>query len=144
MFFSKRVRTFTGYSLPLEVVQCSTRSFLPFTGTKSSGRNTRASKSKTSATLYLSQYISSPEVCDSLRLEPTCNTCNTPSGEITPIRDSFKFNSLSISVHQPSDVWSKAASSAKSSRNIFDCDPPNSSKPPNVNTFPSMQANTWL
>ena len=66
---------------------------------------------------------------------------------MAPIRDSFKFKSLSISVHSPSDLSTATAteskSSVKSSRYTFEHCPPNSSNPPKVNTLPSTQAKTW-
>ena len=157
MFSSKRVfatslaRTRGGYSFPLDVVVCSTRSFLPLTGTRSSGRSTRSSRSSTSPVLYTSQYISSgvftapPPILFFMSADPTCSEWSVPSGAITPMRLSFRESSDSISVHAPSVLSGPAAAalSAKSSRYTFEHCPPSSSNPPYVQSFPSTNASSW-
>ena len=149
VFATSLARTRGRYSFPLDVVVCSTRSFLPFTGTRSSGRSSRSSRSSTSPTLYTSQYISSgvftapPPTLASA--DPTCSEWSVPSGEITPMRLSFRESSDSISVHSPSVLSSPTppAFSAKSSRYTFEHCPPSSSNPPYVQSFPSTNAISW-
>mmetsp|Transcript_16097 Transcript_16097/g.39208 ORF Transcript_16097/g.39208 Transcript_16097/m.39208 type:complete len:202 (-) Transcript_16097:1094-1699(-) len=152
-------------SLPLDVVACFTRIFLPFTGLRSSACSSFTLKSLSSACFSTSQNESAVGTCVARprARDPTCRTCTMLSGENTQMRFSLNASSQSISVHSAfftsrgavmmplMDVRRcemEAAADSMSSvpaedtvrssaKHLMIC-PPSSSKPPYVYSLPLL------
>mmetsp|Transcript_10318 Transcript_10318/g.25336 ORF Transcript_10318/g.25336 Transcript_10318/m.25336 type:complete len:233 (-) Transcript_10318:1773-2471(-) len=117
-------------SLPLDIVVCFTRIFLPFTGLRSSACSAFTRKSVRSACLSTSQKVSALATWvdnPSVR-EPTCCVYSVWSGEMTAMRLSLKGSSQSISIH--SAVFTSRGASRSGSRDDDTLPSPSTSSPP--------------